>query len=220
MDDEQLAGRTVSGWEDFTPSVRTPIRDGKQYLGVVLYDWSDVSFMSGGLAYPPRMVVNLRETPERPAADYLVVFEQGRAICSGLLVHPRIGGVGLRKQDLAGLSPDKLVELALDAVVVPGHGGGGTDPDTGRMLGAWWSSGPRPLTPVERRKHDEQQVTHGRPRLTPEHYERVAALYVEHGTVQAVADQLEANYSTAARWVRDARAKGLLPMRDEGVEQA
>ena len=210
MSSLESEGRTVTGWEEFFPSQRTPIKHDGEVVGAVLSDWSDVPLVFDGLAYPPRMIVSLVETEARPAVNYLVEFERGKAICTGLLVNPRAGGAGLRAQDLAALSPDRLVELALDAAVIPGTGGGGNDPITGRLLGVWWGSA-RPLTKAERRKHDGRQVTHGRPRLTAEHYQRVASLYVERGTVQAVADAMEASYRTAARWVREARSRGLLP---------
>lgn len=70
---------------------------------------------------------------------------------------------------------------------------------------------PDPMSRAQRRTHDDRIVTHGRPALTDDHYQAIADLYTSRGTVQAIADELDANYSTAARWVREARKRGMLP---------
>ena len=81
-------GRTVTGWEEFFPSQRTPIKHDGEVVGAVLSDWSDVPLVFDGLAYPPRMIVSLVETEARPAVNYSV---GGRARSASSLMASRRG---------------------------------------------------------------------------------------------------------------------------------
>jgi len=209
MDDmEGAEARTVSAWDEFSPSVMSPIREDGQVVGSAYWDGLDQYVIFDGLAYPPRMVIELRATETRPGVRYRMFFIRGKALLTDLQAFGR-AGVGLRKADLDALSPDRLVQLALDAVVMPGVGFGNDAEGHGA---AWMGTfPPDPMSRAQRRTHDDRIVTHGRPALTDDHYQAIADLYTSRGTVQAIADELDANYSTAARWVREARKRGMLP---------
>jgi hypothetical protein len=78
----------------------------------------------------------------------------------------------------------------------------------------------------ERRAQDRRNVARariGRPRVSPEHLERVARVYREHANdrpTRAVWRAFGGSYRTAARNIERARAAGLLPPTTPGTKKA
>lgn len=201
-------------WSHFTPSAtKTAHTHGKPVL-TVRWDFADVPVIYDGCAYPPRMQVEAYETETTPPLEYRVVIGlDGTAAVERLQIFPRSGVFGVRGVELERLSTDRLIQQALDLVVRVGRSA--AELDSSGQSAAFIGAG-HEMTRRQRRSHDGRLPTHGRPTLTDEHYQRVAALYREHGSVRAVADAMGSSYSTTARWVAAARARGLLEERSNG----
>jgi hypothetical protein len=132
-----------------------------------------------------------------------VVYEDGRFVCDQLTVKRREGGPPVTTEGLREVPIAALLRLAVESNVVRVRRSATRDGDTSSWEMTWAS----PLALSERAKGG------GGP--SDEDLRTVAALYqVAYATGQAptrlVMNRLELPRSTASRWVRLARERGLL----------
>lgn len=120
-------------------------------------------------------------------------------------------GKGITGKDLKLISPDALVsqvtKLLSKRATIETH----AEKDGGRWVKISPHSGVRTLTKDEKHSLDAIMPRRGPKGLSNQHYADVARIYEANGRkVHAVAESFNRPFTTAARWVREAKKRGLL----------
>lgn len=182
---------------------RTPLGNSKgQQIGEVRHDGVAMAQV-GDVMVPEYLEIDLPGSKDQPSLLIEAELVEGVLQCTKVCLTAKPGGGAVTGEHLRLVRVESWIEQVSKLVAVD------VEPDTAGGLVAKWTE-PGSLSVAGRRTVEKLMPKHGRRPLTEEHYQRVADVHAEHGSVQGVAEALEVPFSTAARWVRTAKQRGLI----------
>lgn len=158
---------------------------------------------TGGVLLPSFMVLDFAGADSQPGLTIEADLVDGRYKVTEVRLEAKPGARGVTAEDLRAVRLESWVRQVANLLAVEVE----DNPASAGQVAAWSGD----LSASGRRAAEASTPKRGRQPLGADHYRRVARVYVDGGgRVQAVADALDATFTTASRWVRKARELGLL----------
>ncbi len=177
-------------------------------MGEVHYDAMRTSRVDDVLV-PDDLVILLPGGPDQPSLRIEADLDGGVMKCSSVELVAKPGRRGVSSEDLRMVKVDTLIDAVVKATSTEV-----VDRDDGGSMTAWTGDG---LSTAGRRTVEQVMPKRGRQAYGAEHYRDVAKEYLRNRRVQDVEEAFDTSFSTAARWVREARKRGMVE--DEGGSQ-
>lgn len=156
-----------------------------------------------GVALPARFEIDFPGAEDQPGLLIEAELVEGAMSCRKVTLTAKPGGKPVTGSTLREVRLESWVSQVANLLAMPVD----VNPDGEGKRGSWSGDGP---TTAVRRTIDSVMPKHGRQRLGVEHYQQVARhLRDSGGAVKGVADAMGVPFSTAARWVREARRRGI-----------
>lgn len=176
-------------------------------MGEVHYDAMRTSRV-GDVMVPDDLVIMLPGGPDQPSLRIEADLDAGVMKCSSVELVAKPGHRGVSSEDLRMVKVDALIDAVVKATSTEV-----VDRKDGGSMTAWSGGG---LSTVGRRTVEQVMPKRGRRAYGDDHYRQVAQVYMANEKVQDVEDKFDTSFSTAARWVREARKRGLINKKGEG----
>jgi hypothetical protein len=168
--------------------------------------------MVGDRVVPTNIFVDICGGLSQPDLSMKIEVRQGIPVCSEVCLRSRPDGPEVREKDLAQVHLGWLIEQIVARASMKSSGRIGEH-------GYGWSKPVNDQTALA----DIRRVRSGRSRMSQERLSQVADIYREHindRPTEAVKRAFGVQHRTAARYVQQARERGLLPPTVRGKKKA
>lgn len=182
----------------------------------IFYDLDDQAILEGKTLIPRWFAVHVVGDDGEPEVMLEADLVKGHMVCTRLEAATK-PGTGITGAWLRNLNPDRIIDettryIARQSTQIEtsedGHGG---------RINSWAGVWDRTLENSEKKALNNIAPRRGRRPLPESHFQAVAKVYALDQRVETVQDTFHTSFSSAARWVRQAREKGLIPVHPESA---